>query len=183
MLRDTVNGYGALSRLLHWALFICIVCQLLLALSFVYWPLAIPTTLFLHKSLGVVILVLGLVFIGWRWMGPKPSLAGLPLLQRLLARLVHVVIYVMIIVQPVLGLLAVFANGKAVPVFGWFDIPAFPVSGLVGNTAFMLHTAVIWWILLGAVALHVLGALYHEFIQKDDILRRMLPWRSERPER
>src|SRR5699024_4811153 len=113
---------------------------LLLALSFAYFPLAIPTTLFLHKSLGVVILVLGLAFIVWRWAGPKPSLGGLPVLQRLLARLVHFVIYIMIIVQPVLGLLAVFANGKAVPVFGWFDIPAAPVSESVGNFAFMLHT-------------------------------------------
>jgi cytochrome b561 len=67
-------------------------------------------------------------------------------------------------------------------VFGLFDWPAFPVlSGMTRSVAHPYHevfeTAHIWlaWGMIGLVPLHILAALYHHFVRRDNALLRMLP--------
>ncbi|WP_111747158.1 cytochrome b [Salinisphaera orenii] len=191
-MKDSTTHYGLVSRLLHWLLALLIIAQFSLVLVFT-WIAPEPggghhhhehqgaslheTVMMLHKSIGVLILLFGLVLIVWRLTQPKPSLQATPAWQRLLARFVHLVIYVVVIAQPVFGILMVTSTGHSIPFFGLFSIPAFiTLGGQAGATLGLLHAFTGWWIILIALGVHIAGSLYHHFVRKDDVLTRM--WRG-----
>lgn len=191
-MKDSKKHYGLISRSLHWLLVLLIIAQFSLVAVFTW---IIPeeggehhhqhahqaglhdTVMMLHKSVGLLILLFGLVFIAWRLTQPKPSLHAGPTWQRLLARLVHIVIYAMVIAQPVFGVLMVTSQGQAFSFFGLFSIPAVVALGKdAGSSLGALHAFTGWWLVLLALGLHIVGSLYHHIVRKDDVLRRM--WRG-----
>lgn len=181
-IRDTNGSYGWITRVLHWALFVFIAAQLLLALLFTHWLSggARATTLWLHQSLGLLILVTGVTFIVWRLNNPRPTLAHLPVWQRGLASLVHVLIYAAIIAQPVFGILMNFGYGFGIPFFGLFKVPAFlPVSQSAGSFFLSAHIINGVLVILPLLGLHILGALYHALARRDGIMRRMWSGRAD----
>ncbi|HET7314989.1 cytochrome b [Salinisphaera sp.] len=176
-MRDSRTHYGLISRCLHWLLLVLIVIQFTLVFIFTWFIPGQPTVIMLHKSFGLLILLFGLIFIAWRLTQPKPSLKDYPTWQRGLARLVHFVIYVAIIAQPVFGSLMVMSSGSSIPFFGLFSIPPFAALGRGAASVFgTLHAFTGWWIVLIALGIHLAGSLYHHFVSKDDVLRRM--WRG-----
>lgn len=192
-MKDSTTHYGQISRCMHWLLALLIIAQF--SLVFVFTWIASEdsggshhhehqaaglheTLMMLHKSVGLLILLFGLALIIWRVTQPKPSLQEHPVWQRLLARVVHFVIYAVIIAQPVFGALMVTSNGQSMPFFGLFSIPAFIALGeQAGSTLGALHAFTGWWIVLIALALHITGSLFHHFVHKDDVLKRM--WRGD----
>ena len=133
-----------------------------------------------HKTIGVVILFLTVLRIIWRLTHKPPALPqsmARPL--RWLARASHALFYVVLVVMPMSG----WWLSSAVPNprrhtfgFGIFDIPFLPVAqswAAAGQAKFVHGTLV--WLMAGLVILHIIAALKHHFIDKDDILRRMLP--------
>jgi cytochrome b561 len=100
----------------------------------------------------------------------------MPALQALLAKVVHFALYALMIGLPLLGWLTLSARGKPVPFFG-LELPA-----LIGNnqeTAKWLKEiheslATAGYFLIG---LHVVAALYHQFVKRDNTLKLMLPSR------
>jgi cytochrome b561 len=105
---DTVaaTGYTALAKLLHWSMAALLVGQFAVA-----WTMphigrnTVPGTLInLHFSLGVLLLLVTAVRLAWRWTRPEPApLDGVPPWQVQSARVVHVLLYVLLFVLPVLG--------------------------------------------------------------------------------
>ncbi len=131
-----------------------------------------------HKAIGITILVLTLVRLGWRLTHKVPPLpdtmAGW---EKLLSRTVHVIFYVMLIGLPLGGWLAGSFAGRDISYFGAFTIPALPV----GENSDLAKTIIGFHrtggnIMLYLIALHILGALKHTFIDKSGGLARMLPW-------
>ena len=191
-MKDSTRHYGLISRSLHWGLALLIIVQFSLIFAFTW---LVPETggeheahehetaglhatlMMLHQSIGVLILLFGLILLVWRFTQPKPSLQDDPPWQRLSARIVHLALYAIVIAQPVFGLLMVTAHGQAVPFFGLFSIPAFIRLGEeAGSVLGALHAFTGWWIVLIALAIHLIGSLYHHFVRKDDVLKRM--WRG-----
>ncbi|MBH02629.1 MAG: hypothetical protein CMP08_08645 [Xanthomonadales bacterium] len=191
-MKDSTTHYGLVSRFLHWLLALLIIAQFSLVFVFTW---IVPehggehhhhehqaaslheTVMMLHKSVGVLILLFGLILIAWRLTQPKPSLQSDPAWQRMLARVVHVVIYMIVIAQPIFGILMVTSHGQSIPFFGLFSIPAFITLGeQVGATLGTLHAFTGWWLVLIALGVHIAGSLYHHFVRKDDVLTRM--WRG-----
>jgi cytochrome b561 len=171
-------AYPPLSKLLHWSVAITMLVQLPLGLSLVYLELgAWQDALFnFHKSLGVVIFVL----MVWRILNrvlvgapaPEPTIARW---QRSVSSAVHGTLYLLLLVQPVVGYLANSAFGASTPIFGLFEIPAAVTANEeLANRLFALHG----WIgvtLLVLIAIHIAAALQHHVIRKDGVLQRMLP--------
>ena len=134
-----------------------------------------------HKSIGIVILALTLVRVGWR-LGHRP--AALPdsmnRALRWVARATHVLFYALLLILPLSG----WWMSSAVPVgrhtfgFGLFDVPFLPVprGWASAGPAHFVHTSLAW-VMVALVVLHVAAALKHHFIDRDDILARMLPRR------
>ena len=131
-----------------------------------------------HKAIGISILLFTLARLAWRWMHPVPPLAStLAAWERILARSVHVLFYVLLVGLPLGGWLANSYMGNAVDMFGAFEWPALPVGPdrETGGAIFDLH-ATGGKALLLLVALHILGALKHTLIDRDGNLFRMLPF-------
>jgi len=181
-LRNDGQRYGALAQLLHWVIAALVVVMFVVGWYMTDLPLG-PDKIKvynLHKSFGVLILALMALRLLWRFTSPAPPLpAGMPGHERAAATASHVLLYLLILAQPVIGILHSAAANFPVVVFGLFTLPALagpsePLKDALGAAHFWLG-----WAILGLVCLHVAAALRHHFLLKDDILRRMLPGQSQ----
>lgn len=177
--RNTTRRWGAVAQLLHWLVVLFIVAQFTLAALFDDLPAGAKklTLVSRHKSIGITILMLALLRLGWRWANPTPALPDtLKPYERNLARLTHGLLYVLLFAVPLAGWMMSSARGFPVSWFGFFQLPDLvPKNKALYETLLTTHGALAWT--LGIVAtLHLGAALKHHFMLKDDVLRRMLPF-------
>ena len=136
------------------------------------WYITAP---FLHKSFGLTLFFIMLFRVLWRIGGPTP--APLPShtgFERAAARLAHLGLYVLLFATMISGYLISTADGRAISVFGLFEVPA-TIAGLPGQED--IAGAVHYYLAVAVMALatlHALAALKHHFVDKDRTLRRML---------
>jgi cytochrome b561 len=127
-----------------------------------------------HTALGLTVLALMLIRVGWRLTHQVPAPPpGSPAWQNAAARFVHGAFYVLMLVLPLSGWLLTTLEGDAVTYFGWFAVPALPVSGLDEDFVEETHE-VLGNVLLVLAAVHVLAGLKHQFVDRDGVLGRML---------
>lgn len=177
--KNTQERYGAVAKVFHWTIAAAIVFMLGLGL---YMEDLEPGPLmfrlyFVHKSTGALILFAMLARLAWKKMNVRPApLPGHSRAERLAASAVHIFLYAAAFVMPVSGWVMSSAKGFSVSVFGWFTLPA--VTGKnegLAKAAAEIHE-IAAWLLIAAVVLHVAGAVKHHVIDRDDTLRRMLPF-------
>ena len=168
--------YTATARVLHWIIAILVLSLIpagILMDRVDEGPL--QDALFnLHRSFGVILIPLIILRLIWRLNHTPPPLPGdIPAAQRLVATLTHYALYILLIVQPMLGWIASSAYRSPVSVFNLFDLPPiWPENRALSDELFEVHT----WIgyAMGVlVVLHIVGALYHQLIRGDHLLRRM----------
>ena len=128
-----------------------------------------------HKFLGLILLALILARLYYRVTAgaPKPD-PSLTTWQTALSKTVHALLYVALIAVPFLGYLAAAYFG-ATTLFGTVHVPSIVIEDKdFGRDVIGLH---IWgtYVLLGLVALHLAGTLYHHMIKRDNVVARMLP--------
>ncbi|HYW92271.1 MAG TPA: cytochrome b [Gammaproteobacteria bacterium] len=178
MVRDDRESYGSVTKTLHWLLVLLIAGMLVVGYVMADMPDGDPTKGFLihlHASTGFLVLVLGGLLILWRLVNPRPSLASLPGWQRAMAHTTHGLLYLILILQPILGILLINSSGHPVNVYWLFNLPLIAgKSKAAAHTVLEIHE-VVAGILIGVVALHLLGALSHQFVSRDGVLQRMLP--------
>jgi cytochrome b561 len=177
-LRNTAEAYGSLSKVLHWTIVLLILPQYFLVEAAEELPNGLEKLQIMtwHKSLGMLVLLLALVRIAWKVMNKGvPGPIG-NAWQRKAAAAGHGLLYLLILAQPLTGWIASSTANYPVTLFGWFQFPA-----LVGENH-DLHELmeevheVLFFTLLAVAAIHVAAALYHHFVLKDGVLRRMLPF-------
>lgn len=135
-----------------------------------------------HKSVGLSLLALTLVRIGWRLSHRPPALPdSMPGWEKVFARATHALFYVALLILPLSGWAASSAAGRDIPWFGLFNWPLLPIGGgREAATQIMdVHRLVVKGLFV-LLALHVAAALKHHFINRDDILARMLPFLRRR---
>jgi cytochrome b561 len=129
----------------------------------------------IHKSIGTLLFIVMVVRVVWRFISPPPKpLASYSRLTRISAVLAHIALYTVLFAILISGYLISTADGQAISVFGWFDVPA-SVTGLPqqADTAGTIHLYLAWAVVVLSV-LHALAALKHHFIDRDVTLKRML---------
>jgi cytochrome b561 len=183
-LRNTTAAWGAMSLLLHWLVVFLIVVQWGLAKYAATQTLAGKIgPLGLHKSIGITILALAALRLIWRLLNPTPSAPDdQRAWERGLARISHVILYALIFALPISGWLMSSARNFAISWFGVMQVPplVLPDPRLFKQMDHLHHF--LFTTLLVVVSLHVLGAIKHHYIDRDDVLRRMLPrWLSGTP--
>ena len=141
-------------------------------------PIAL-TSLSRHKALGLAILAVIVFRIAWRSMNRQPALpAPMPRWQRNAARLVHWLIYALLVLAPLAGWLQASAAGLSVNWFGLFQVPDLigrnPELSELFKNLHKLCVGLLGLLLLG----HIGAALWHALVLRDGVLRRMLPWKS-----
>jgi cytochrome b561 len=164
---------------LHW-----IVAALLIAqLGWGVWMQTIPKVpvgprvdaFNLHKSLGMLILALMLVRLGWRMGHPAPAPLPAPRWQLFGARAVHALFYVALIAQPLIGFAGSAASGYPIRLFGFTIAPLVARNDALKEALSRAHL-VVAIVIVTAVVLHVAAALWHA-LQVDGVMARMLPAR------
>lgn len=184
--------YGAVSIGLHWIIAALIVIQIGLGWWMGEWlPDHSPAQArveSIHISVGLTLLLLVLVRIGVRLghAAPTPP-AGTPPWERVLARSTHLVFYLLMLVLPLSGWAMVSAGRHPISFWGlpWPHLPGLGVLADPANRPLrhglkLAHTDILIWIVLANLALHVAGALKHQFDGRP-VLWRMAPFARPRP--
>lgn len=176
-LRNSTTRWGAVSQFLHWLIVLLIAVMAVLGLSMTELPNGIDKikTYALHKSIGISVLALVLLRLLWRLVaGPVPVAPG-PRWQQRLAATTHVGLYVLMLAIPLSGWAFNSAANFALRWFGWFNLPRL-VSADPGLKA-LFHAAHEWlfWLLVVVVLVHAGAALKHHWMDRDEVLTRMLP--------
>jgi cytochrome b561 len=182
-LRNTPRRWGAIAQLLHWLIVLFIVAQFTLATLFEQLPAGAKklTLLSRHKSIGITILMLALVRLAWRWSNTIPTLPDtLKPYERVLARLTHALLYVLLFAVPLSGWLMSSARGFPVSWFGFLQLPDLVPKNKVLYEALLTTHGILAWTLGIVATVHLVAALKHHFVLKDDVLRRMLPSSSNK---
>jgi len=180
-----IERWGGISQFLHWTIAVLILA--IGAVGLVMGELPRSPKYFwvytAHKSLGLTVLALVLVRIGWRlYAGAPPAVPGTPRWQAWLAAMVHVLLYGMALAMPLSGWLYDSASGlRPFRWFGQLEVPKLvaPDEALAGAAHGWHET--LFWVLLLLVAAHAGAALYHHFVRHDATLARMLPRRKTTP--
>ncbi len=169
--------YTRVAIALHWTIAILIVTNLTIGLLH---DSLLPGTIPLHKSIGMLVLLLGLVRLGWR-IGhrPPPLPASVRPWERRLSAVVHWLFYALMILIPLSGWIFTSASLKRHPLgfFGLFPLPMFPVpqDKAIASVWADRHELMAY-LMIALLLIHVAGALRHRFVQRDGVLGRMLPW-------
>jgi cytochrome b561 len=126
----------------------------------------------LHKSFGVTLFVLVLLRVYWRVTHTPPALpASIAAWQLKAAKASHHLLYLLMVLMPLSGVIMAAYSKYGVK---WFGIPVItgldnePMRGLFKE----MHEFIAW-LLLGLVVIHILAALKHKFIDKDEVMGRM----------
>jgi len=171
--------YAAPARALHWITVVLMAVVIVVGLWIAYFrpeEEEFKLRLYnLHESLGVIVWVLTLIRLAYRWRHPPPPLPeDTPALIRFAAHATHIALYALLLVLPVIGFLATNAWGFPLSVFGVLPLP----SPIGKDEALAKVLATLHW--TGAFAVialiggHVAGVIYHTFIRRDRLLQRML---------
>lgn len=182
-LRNTADTYGALAKFLHWTIVILIIAQYVIIEAAEDLPDGLDklTMVTRHKSIGMLVLGLALVRIAWKLVNKgQPGPVQMPRPQRIAAAAGHGLLYVLVLAQPISGWLMSSAANYPVTFFGWFQFPALVGANEGLHELYEEVHEFLFTTLLVVTVVHVLAALYHHFIQKDDTLRRMLPFGRRR---
>ena len=178
MKTGAARNYNAVAQILHWLIVVLLVVQFTVAWSMpdVHRDTKPVDLIAWHLSVGVFILLVMLFRLAWRAAtAVPPAPIDLKPLLRLLARVTHFLLYGILIVLPLLGWINASSRGWDVRLFGTIPLPPLAPSGSSwGHQMGDLHMTLAL-VLLAVVGLHVLGALYHQFVLRDRLLDRMLP--------
>ena len=185
-LRNSRRRWGGMAQFLHWSVAALIFALMALGWLAVVTPLspAKITLFYWHKSLGMLVLGLVLVRLGWRAGNPPPDMpADLPRWEPVLARTTHIFLYVLIVLMPISGWLINSAAGIPFKIFWALPLPAItPVSESLEHTFELLHL-VIFWTLAVLLIGHISASLRHHFLLHNNVLRNMLPFgKGEKPD-
>jgi cytochrome b561 len=129
-----------------------------------------------HKWVGVSLFLLALLRLAWRSFNAPPELpAAMPGWQRVVAEWTHYLLYFLMIAIPLSGWLMSSAKGFQTVWFGILPIPdLLPKSKELGEQLTWVHQGLNFFMAFVVVG-HVLAALKHHYLDRDDVLLRMLP--------
>jgi cytochrome b561 len=189
--RGSLSGgrstYSAVAIVLHWLIAALLLTNI--GLAWYFGTLRGPAEvapLALHKSIGITVLLLTLVRIGWRFASRPPPLPDtLRPWEIWAAKATHVLFYLIMLGMPLSGWAMVSASPliKLHPtvLYGVLPWPAVPYGHMDSDALHGLRKLfnrthdLLAWVAYFTIGVHVLAALKHQFIDRDDVMGRMLP--------
>ena len=178
-LAPDLSRYSRVAVWLHWIIAALIALNLVLGFFHESFDKPVRAAMMnVHKATGLAILVLTLARLGWR-LGHRPP-AFDPVMKPWevrLARLIHGLFYLLLIVLPLSGWILVSTSGRATSFFGLFTVAPLPVSRAKDvHELFEEVHELLAYAALALIALHVAGALKHHFDGHRHLIGRMAPW-------
>lgn len=178
--KNTYSRFGIIAQFLHWVMALAVVGLFGLGLwmtSLDYYDPWYRTGPYLHEGAGVMVFAALVFRLYWRATNVMPDSSYLRPLERVGARIAHWGMYGLLAAVSISGYLISTGDGRPLPVFDLFSLPSVAEGkGLVDLAGKFHYYASIALIVIAA--LHMLAALKHHFVDRDDTLRRMLPARQ-----
>jgi cytochrome b561 len=171
--------YTTVAILFHWLIALMIIGAFTMGVVMTDIPGITPTKLKYyswHKWAGVTILALATLRLLWRLTHAAPPYpASMPVWQKSAANALHGLLYVLMFAVPLSGYFYTLAAGYPVVYFGLFELPVLiaknpELSPILKGLHYWLNMA-----LAASVAAHVAAALKHHFIDRDGVIKRMMP--------
>ncbi len=175
-------AYSPMARALHWITVGFVAVMIPLGFGMAYrgntlnvWDATTNNLYSTHKMLGFILLWVVIARLVYRLKNGAPrDEPTLEPWQKMLSHLTHWALYGLLILMPIGGWIGVSLY-PALDIFGLFKLPAlWTPNQAAASTVFLFH----FWgaiAIIGLVSMHIGAALYHHFIRKDGVLRRMLP--------
>lgn len=177
-LKNTRDRYGWMSIALHWLMALAVIGMFALGLwmrDLSYYDPWYRQGPFIHKSIGILLLIALCFRVFWRIGNLRPDDAPtLKPWERITAHLTHFALYGLLLAIMIAGYLISTADGRPIEVFDWFSVPA-TLHGIDNqeDIAGEIHE-ILAWLLMGLVGLHAAAALKHHFYNRDNTLKKML---------
>ncbi len=174
--RTTSPGYSKMAKFLHWSIALMIIFNFILGLL-----LGVNGLYSLHKQIGVAVISLAFLRILWRLTHSYPAMvASLLPHEKKLAQFGHLILYIFMLIMPLSGIVMSNASGHTITFLG-LNLPVL-VSKQPLSTIELLNKlhGFIAYTFMAIVALHILAALKHHFIDRSQVLTRMLPFSRNR---
>ncbi|MDN5843655.1 MAG: cytochrome b [Alcaligenaceae bacterium] len=170
---DTPERYGRTTRYFHWGMAVLFLWQFLKFFDRIdegeHW--VGQTLVPWHISVGTLLLVLGLYRVYWalKQRGHRPHVHGM---LASLATIGHFMLYLVMVLLPIAGILLMVGNGYGLKAFGMQLVAKSEteIAWMAGLGE--LHSPLAWLFLILVVG-HIVAALYHHFVERDDTLTRI----------
>jgi len=173
--------YTKVASLLHWL--IALLVLLNIAAAWLAEGLSKPDQALImgnHEAIGILVIGFTLLRIVWRLLHQPPAkVETLKTWEIATSRVVHALLYLLMLVLPLSGwaMSSAYSHGKPVSLFGLAEIPGLPVADDRATVGLFHEMHVIFgWAMVVLAALHIAAALKHQLIDKDGTLRRMVLW-------
>jgi cytochrome b561 len=177
-MQPAIQGYARTARWLHWIMAAIVIAVWTLGFYLADLPRGPEKTALIqwHKAIGSTVIVLAAIRLAWRALHRPPALPeAMPTWQRRATHWMHGILYALMFAQPLSGWAMSSARGFPVLLAGLMPLPALLAKDeALAKTLTAAHEA-IGWSLAILVAGHAAMALKHHFIDRDAVLRRMLP--------
>jgi cytochrome b561 len=175
------SAYTRVAIALHWAIALTIIALMVFGVLMTKEWMPNRFAIYQwHKSFGITVLVLSLLRLAWRLGHPPPPLPpGMKGWEVFAAKLTHVGFYALMIGMPLLGWAMTSASRLPIENELFYliplpDLPGVPVGDAV-EARFKRAHEIGGYLIFGLLLLHVGGALKHHFVEKDNVLARMIP--------
>jgi cytochrome b561 len=175
LIKDTPAGYGLVTRLAHWVMAVAIIGMFVLGLWMVtlnYYSPYYRSAPDIHRSVGMLLLILLVLRFAWRLANPKPDESELAPWERTAAFVVHWGFYPLLLALMVSGYLISTADGRPIEVFNWFSVPSLIEKKGLEDVAGEVHE-ILSYMTIAVVVLHAAASLKHHFVDRSRILARM----------
>ena len=183
-LRNDSATWGLPSIVLHWLSVLLILSIAVIGLYMTEMPNSMVKlkTYALHKSLGITVLGLTALRLGWRlYAGAPHPVPDTARWQRQAASASHALMYAMLALLPLSGWAYNSTSNFALQWFGLINLPRLvPADPALKSLALSLHNS-LFWVLMALVLIHAGAALWHHLVRRDATLSRMLPGLTANP--
>lgn len=173
----SVSRYSGAAQALHWA------TAILVLVAFLYGPGGSESRVYsaardfdrrLHETLGLIVLLLTVIRVGWRAVDRRPDPPAIPRWMGFLSKLVQGLLYVFLFAVPLTAISGAWLEGHPLTWLGGDIAPWIGESHALGAKVAEVHG----WLgdlILWTAGLHAAAALFHQFVLRDGVLRSMLP--------
>lgn len=177
-LKSTEHRWGGLAKTFHWLMALGILGNGVLGLYMheLKQGMGKISVFAIHKSIGMTLLALFLLRLVWRFADRKPRDEPMPRWQALAAHATHGFLYLLMLALPLSGWLYNSAHGYPLQWFKQFNFPSLMEKNEALAAIFVEWHEWLFWLLILVLLAHVGGALVHHFVERDNTLRRMLPF-------
>lgn len=176
MLKNNQVVWGSVSRLFHWGMALLFIGMYIVAYIMTSMePSPTKWELYgIHKATGLTLLLLVALRIAWRLSNEVPSLPKtMPIWQVTASNANIYLLYICMFLMPISGVVMSLMGGHDVSYFGIFTLPALTEGPTTfGKWAYNTHIFTSYG-LIGLVSLHILAGIYHHFILRDSVFKRM----------